>query len=63
MRAFTALHRATTRPAVLDTKTKERMALAIGAAMRCDGCVALHTPDAPRAGATAAMMETLGSRC
>lgn len=61
MRAFTALHQATTSPGALDTKTKELIALAIGVAARCDGCLAFHTHDALKAGATAAeIMETLG---
>lgn len=61
MRAFTALHRATTSPGALDTKTKELIALAIGVAARCDGCLAFHTHDALQAGATEAeIMETLG---
>jgi AhpD family alkylhydroperoxidase len=61
MQAFTALHRAATQPGALDTKTKELIALAIGVATRCDGCVAFHTHDALRAGATEAeIMETLG---
>ncbi len=61
MRAFTALHQATTSPGVLDTKTKELIALAIGVAARCDGCLAFHTHDALKAGATTAeIMETLG---
>jgi len=61
MQAFTALHRAATQPGALDAKTKELIALAIGVATRCDGCVAFHTHDALRAGATEAeIMETLG---
>jgi AhpD family alkylhydroperoxidase len=61
MQAFTALHRATTSSGALDAKTKELMALAIGVAAHCDGCIAYHTHDALQAGATEAeIMETLG---
>jgi AhpD family alkylhydroperoxidase len=61
MQGFTALHRATMRPGALDAKTKELIALAIGVATRCDECIAFHTHDALRAGATEAeIMETLG---
>jgi AhpD family alkylhydroperoxidase len=61
MQAFTALHRATTSPGALDPKTKELIALAVGVAAHCDGCIAFHTHDALKAGATEAeIMETLG---
>jgi AhpD family alkylhydroperoxidase len=61
MQAFTALHRATTGPGALDPKTKELIALAVGVAAHCDGCIAFHTHDALKAGATEAeIMETLG---
>jgi AhpD family alkylhydroperoxidase len=61
MQAFTALHRAATRPGALDAKTKELIALAIGVAARCEGCIAFHTHDALRAGATEAeILEALG---
>jgi AhpD family alkylhydroperoxidase len=61
MQAFTALHRATTSPGALDAKTKELIALAVGVAVHCDGCIAFHTHDALKAGATEAeIMETLG---
>jgi AhpD family alkylhydroperoxidase len=61
MQAFTALPRAAMQPGALDTKTKELMALAIGVAARCDGCIAFHTYDALRAGATEAeILEVLG---
>jgi AhpD family alkylhydroperoxidase len=56
MQAFTALHHAATRSGALDAKTKELMALAIGVAARCDGCMTFHTHDALRAGATKAEM-------
>lgn len=52
MNAFTALHHAAASPGVLNTKTKELIALAIGVSLRCDGCIAFHTHDALEAGAT-----------
>jgi AhpD family alkylhydroperoxidase len=41
--AFGSLSTAATVTKVLDTKTKELMALAIGIAVHCEGCVAYHT--------------------
>ena len=52
MKAFGALSLAATASKVLDTKTKELMALAIGIAVHCDGCVAYHTKMAHQHGAT-----------
>lgn len=52
MKGFGALSMAATATRVLDTKTKELMALAIGIAVHCDGCVAYHTKMAHQHGAT-----------
>ncbi len=52
MKAFGALSVAGTAPGAIDTKTKELMALAIGIAVHCDGCVAFHTKMAHQHGAT-----------
>jgi len=52
MKAFAALSMAATASNVLDTKTKELMAVAIGVAVHCDGCVAYHTKMAHQHGAT-----------
>lgn len=52
MKAFGALAGAATAAHALDTKTKELMALAIGIAVHCDGCVAYHTKMAHKHGAT-----------
>ena len=52
MGAFSHLHEAASRPGALDTKTKELIALAIGVAARCDGCIAFHTHDVLEAGAS-----------
>ncbi|WP_246523679.1 carboxymuconolactone decarboxylase family protein [Neoroseomonas eburnea] len=43
MKGFGALGMAATAVGALDTKTKELMALAIGIATHCDGCVAYRT--------------------
>lgn len=52
MKAFAGLAMAATATGALDTKTKELMALAIGIAVHCAGCVAYHTRAALKAGAT-----------
>ena len=52
MKAFSALSIAATAAKAIDTKTKELMALAIGIAVHCDGCVAYHTKTAHQHGAT-----------
>ena len=52
MKAFAALAGAATAPGALETKTKELMALAIGIAVHCGGCVAYHTKMAHQHGAT-----------
>lgn len=59
--AFAGLATAATMPGTLDTKTKELIALAIGIAARCDGCIAFHARAAVRHGATRAeFLETIG---
>lgn len=59
--AFAALDKTAFEPGKLDTKTKELIAMAIGVAIRCDGCIAVHTKHAVRAGATAEeVTEVLG---
>ncbi len=52
MKAFGALSTAATAPKAIDKKIKELMALAIGIAVHCDGCVAYHTKMAHQHGAT-----------
>jgi len=59
--AFSGLAQAATRPGALDPRTKELIALAIGIAGRCDGCVGFHTQAALRHGASRAeVLETIG---
>ena len=52
MKAFAGLATAATATNAIDVKTKELMALAIGIAVHCDGCVAYHTKMAHQHGAT-----------
>ena len=52
MKAFSALSVAATATHALDSRTKELMALAIGIAVHCDGCVAYHTKAAVHHGAS-----------
>ena len=52
MKAFGELGRAATAPGVLDTKTKELIALALGVAARCDACIGFHTQALVTLGAT-----------
>ncbi|MBI4970009.1 MAG: carboxymuconolactone decarboxylase family protein [Rhodospirillales bacterium] len=60
MKGFGALARGATQPGALDAKTKELMALAIGIAVRCDGCLAFHAKAvAAQGGSRAEVMETI----
>ncbi|UDF05785.1 carboxymuconolactone decarboxylase family protein [Asticcacaulis sp. AND118] len=52
MAGFSALAKAASADGVLDKKTKEFIALAIGVATRCDGCIGYHTEALVRMGAT-----------
>ena len=51
-KGFGMLAQAAIGPGVLDSKTKELMALAIGITARCDGCLAFHAKAAKKYGAT-----------
>ncbi len=52
MAGFGALGKATYRSGALPAKTKELIALAIGVAARCDGCLAWHAKMVVEHGAT-----------
>jgi len=52
MQAFSALAQAATRDGALDRKTKELIALALGVAARCDGCIGFHAETLVKLGAT-----------
>jgi AhpD family alkylhydroperoxidase len=61
MGGFARLHRKAVEDGALSGKVKELMALAIGVAIGCDGCIAYHVHDAVKAGANRAeLLETLG---
>ena len=61
MQGFSALAQAATREGALDKKTKELIALAIGVAARCDGCIGFHAEALVKLGASRAEIEeTLG---
>jgi AhpD family alkylhydroperoxidase len=51
-KGFADLSSAALAPGVLETKTKELIAMAIGVVHGCDGCIASHARGAARAGAT-----------
>ncbi len=42
MKGFSALAKGATAAGAIDAKTKELIALALGIAARCDGCLAFH---------------------
>jgi len=61
MTAFNTLSKASTAEGALSTKVKELIALGMGVALRCDGCIAFHVYAALQAGATKdEIMETIG---
>ncbi len=61
MQGFNAMSKAAMAAGVLDAKTKELIALAIGVAARCDGCIGFHTQALVRLGASREEVdETLG---
>lgn len=61
MAGFGDLHRAAVADGELSRATKELIAVAIGVAARCEGCIALHVHAALKAGATAGQVhEALG---
>ena len=61
MSGFARLHKKAVEAGVLDSKTKELMALAISIVVHCEGCIAYHVHDAVAAGATRQeLLETIG---
>ena len=59
--AFGQLAKAATKDGALDKKTKELIALALGVAAHCDGCIGFHVAALVKLGATRAEVEeTLG---
>jgi AhpD family alkylhydroperoxidase len=61
MSGFSTMAAAATRPGAMDRKTKELVALALGVAAHCDGCIGFHMQALIKAGATRAeITEALG---
>jgi len=61
MNGFYALSQAATKDGALDKKTKELIALAVGIAAHCDGCIGFHTQALVKLGVTRQeLVETLG---
>ena len=61
MKGFGDMGKAAIGDGALDAKTKELIALAVGVAARCDGCIGFHTKALVRLGATQAEVhEALG---
>jgi AhpD family alkylhydroperoxidase len=52
MKGFSALAQAAGRDGALGSKTKELIALALGVAAHCDGCIGFHAEALVRLGAT-----------
>ena len=58
---FSAMAQAASKDGALDKKTKELMALALGVAARCEGCIGFHAEALVRLGASREEVEeTLG---
>ncbi len=57
MQGFSAMAQAATRPGALDRKTKELIALSIGVATRCDGCIGFHAEALVKLGTSRAEFE------
>jgi AhpD family alkylhydroperoxidase len=61
MNGFSSLAQAATAEGSLDKKTKEIIALALGVAARCDGCIGFHTQALVKLGVTRGeILEMLG---
>jgi AhpD family alkylhydroperoxidase len=61
LQGFSALANAASRAGALDKKAKELIALALGVAAHCDGCIGFHVEALVRLGATRQEIEeTLG---
>jgi AhpD family alkylhydroperoxidase len=61
MSGFNAMSKGAMQPGVIDALHKELIALAIGVASRCDGCIGFHVKALIRMGMTREqLMETLG---
>ena len=52
VRGYTSLGGAGAKTGLLTAKTRELIALAAAISLRCDGCIAVHTAEAHKLGAT-----------
>lgn len=52
MAGFSSMAQAATKDAALDKKTKELIALSLGVAARCDGCIGFHAQALAKLGTT-----------
>ncbi len=59
MQGFSALAGAATKDGALDKKTKELIALALGVAARCDGCIGFHAEALVKLGTSKAELEEM----
>jgi AhpD family alkylhydroperoxidase len=57
MKGFSDLARAASRDGILDKKTKELIALALGVAAHCDACIGFHVQALVKLGATKPELE------
>jgi len=57
MKSFTQLSQAATRDGALSKKTKELIALALGVAAHCDGCIGFHVAALTKLGVTREELE------
>lgn len=61
MSGFSSMSQAATKDGALNKKTKELIALALGIAAHCDGCIGFHTQALAKLGTTREeLIETLG---
>lgn len=61
MSGFSSMAQAATKDSVIDKKTKEMIALALGVGARCDGCIGFHVQALIKLGITREeLLEVLG---
>ena len=63
MKGFSDMGKAAMAAGALDAKTKELIALAVGVAARCDGCIGFHVKALVQLGCTRAELEEMLSVC
>ena len=63
MRAFRGLMETAGKDGALDSKTEELMALTVGIAVHCEGCINFHTRAAIKKGCDTGRSGGNGGRC